>query len=50
MDLIEREKFWETLVSLPGIDVQTESQKLLETIRLPQYLYRYEKRFKSSFA
>lgn len=41
MDSTEREFFWKTLVSLPGIDVQTESQKLLKTIRLPKYLYRY---------
>jgi hypothetical protein len=41
MNSQERELFWNTLVSLPGEDIQAEYQKLLNTIKLPKYLYRY---------
>ena len=41
MNSHERELFWQTLISLPGEDIQAEGQKLYETIKLPKYLYRY---------
>ena len=41
MNSQERELFWQTLVSLPGEDIQAESQRLNDTIKLPKYLYRY---------
>lgn len=37
----ERENFWETLCSLPGIDINAESEKLRQTIKLPNFLFRY---------
>ena len=41
MNAQERELFWQTLVSLPGEDIQAESQRLNGTIKFPNYLYRY---------
>lgn len=41
MNTQEREMFWQTLVSLPGEDIQAESQRLNDTIKFPKYLYRY---------
>ena len=41
MNSQERELFWNTLVSLPGEDIQAEYKKLFNTIKLPKYLYRY---------
>ena len=41
MNAQERELFWQTLVSLPGEDIQAESQRLNGTIKFPKYLYRY---------
>ena len=41
MNSQERELFWNTLVSLPGEDIQAESQRLNDTIKFPKYLYRY---------
>lgn len=41
MDREERKRFWEMLCSLQGNDLQKEYKKLKETIRYPQYLYRY---------
>lgn len=37
----EREKFWNTICSLPGRDIRAEREELLKTIKLPKYLYRY---------
>ena len=37
----EREEFWRTLCSLPGIDIKAESEKLSQTIKLPKHLFRY---------
>lgn len=37
----EREKFWNTICSLPGRDICAEREKLLKTIKFPKYLYRY---------
>lgn len=41
MNSQERELFWNTLISLPGEDIQAEYQQLFNTIKLPKYLYRY---------
>ena len=41
MNSQERELFWTTLLSLPGEDFQAEYQQLINTIKLPKYLYRY---------
>ena len=41
MNSQERESFWNTLISLPGEDIQAEYQQLYNTIKLPKYLYRY---------
>ena len=41
MDQLERKLFWETLCSLQGNDLQSESAKLAKSIILPRYLYRY---------
>lgn len=41
MNSQERELFWQTLVSLPGEDMQVEIQQLCNTIKLPKFLYRY---------
>ena len=37
----EREKFWNTICSLPGRDICAEREELLKTIKFPKYLYRY---------
>ena len=37
----EREKFWNTICSLPGRDIRAEREELLKTIKFPRYLYRY---------
>ena len=37
----EREKFWDTICSLPGRDICAEREELLKTIKFPKYLYRY---------
>ena len=37
----EREKFWNTICSLPGRDICAERAELLKTIKFPKYLYRY---------
>lgn len=37
----ERLKFWETLCSLEGKDIQKEAEILSKSIKVPKYLYRY---------
>lgn len=37
----ERKKFWDTLCSLDGQDVENEIKRLLATIKFPRFLYRY---------
>lgn len=39
----ERKKFWETLCSLPGENVEKELSQLNDTIILPPAIYRYRK-------
>lgn len=41
MDAQSREKFWNTLCSLDGVDVKQDSQKLTDVIQYPKYLYRF---------
>ena len=37
----ERKKFWDTLCSLDGQDVENDIKRLLATIEFPRFLYRY---------
>ena len=37
----ERKKFWDTLSSLDGQDVENDIKRLLATIEFPRFLYRY---------
>lgn len=41
MDSQEREKFWYTLCSLKGTDIQKDCEALKASIQYPKYLYRY---------
>ncbi len=41
MDAQSREKFWNTLCSLDGVDVKQDAQKLADVIQYPKYLYRF---------
>ncbi len=41
MDREERENFWNTLCSLPGNNIESESKRLSGTIRYPKHIYRY---------
>lgn len=41
MNLEERKKFWDTLCSLDGKDVQSDAKRLMETMKFPRFLYRY---------
>ncbi len=41
MDQQERKKFWNVLCSLNGVDIQSESEELANTIIVPRFLYRY---------
>lgn len=41
MNDLERERFWNTICSLDGIDVREDSKKLQETIISPKKIYRY---------
>lgn len=41
MNSEERKAFWNTLTSLKGEDVATDEEKLMKSIKYPQYLYRY---------
>lgn len=41
MNAQERKVFWETLCSLPGDNIEQEANKLISTIKLPKYLFRY---------
>lgn len=41
MNTKERKLFWETLESLEGKDVKSETTKLLKIIKYPKYLYRF---------
>lgn len=41
MNLSERKIFWDTLCSLRGTDIEGESEKLRQAIKLPRFLYRY---------
>lgn len=41
MDSQEREMFWQTPCSLPGKDITTESEKLMQAIKYPDFLFRY---------
>lgn len=40
MDAQSREKFWNTLYALDGVDVKQDAQKLSDIIQYPKYLYR----------
>ena len=37
----QRKAFWETLLSLDGMDIEADQRKLNEKILVPRYLYRY---------
>lgn len=37
----DREEFWNTLRSLPGIDIKAEGEKLGQTVKFPKLLFRY---------
>ena len=41
MDSQEREKFWNTLCSLKGTDIQKDCEALRASIQYPKFLYRY---------
>ena len=41
MDAQSREKFWNTLRALDGVDVKQDAQKLSDVIQYPKYLYRF---------
>lgn len=41
MDSLERKKFWEKLCSFDGTNLEKEIEELKETIKLPNYIYRY---------
>lgn len=41
MDTVNRQKFWETLCSLPGRDIDAEVERLLKVIKYPHTLFRY---------
>ena len=41
MDNEERLVFWNTLCSLPGKDIESESKQLSSNIKYPRFLYRY---------
>ena len=41
MDAQSREKFWNTLCALDGVDVKQDAQKLSDVIQYPKYLYRF---------
>ena len=41
MNAQEREVFWKTLYSLSGIDPKQDSEKLMNTIKFPKFLFRY---------
>ena len=41
MNISEREHFWQTLCSLPGIDVVTEQKQLYKSIQYPKLVFRY---------
>ena len=41
MNSQDREKFWNTLRTLPSDDPEQDIQKLVSTIKLPKYLFRY---------
>lgn len=37
----ERKKFWNTLISVDGVDRLNDNKEIMKTISYPQYLYRY---------
>lgn len=41
MNIEERKKFWDTLCSLDGKDMQSDIDRLMGTMKFPRFLYRY---------
>lgn len=41
MNAQEREIFWNTLCSLPGLDLTQDAEHLMTAIKLPRLLFRY---------
>lgn len=41
MNNFEREKFWQTLCSLKGINIESDIKQLNKVINYPRYIYRY---------
>ena len=41
MNLEERKKFWYTLCSLDGKDIQSDAERLMKMMKSPRLLYRY---------
>lgn len=41
MNIEERKKFWDTLCSLDGKDMQSDIKRLMDAMKFPRFLYRY---------
>lgn len=41
MNNFERERFWQTLCSLKGINIESDIKQLNKVINYPRYIYRY---------
>lgn len=41
MNAQEREVFWKTLCTLPGVDPEQDAEKLINTVKFPKFLFRY---------
>lgn len=41
MNAQEREVFWNTLCALSGVDPTQDTEKLMNTIKFPKFLFRY---------
>lgn len=41
MNAQEREVFWKTLCTLPGVDPKRDAEKLMNTVKYPKFLFRY---------
>ena len=41
MDNVERQKFWDTLCSLTGEDIEADARTVKDTIIYPRFLYRF---------
>lgn len=41
MNIEERKKFWDTLCSLDGKDMQSDNKRLMDAMKFPRFLYRY---------